>query len=103
MSRYRMTNWQKGDLITAEKMNKIEAGINDASFKIGNGLQFNKEDGSLEIGDSINELGNEVNELSGRVTANEADIMTIQSDITDLTGNVEQIIEALKQNNIIIG
>ena len=100
---YEPTNWKDGDIITQEKLNKLEYGVKNATLKIGNGLKFNDTDGSLEIGDSINELGNEVNTLAGEVAGNSADIMQLQNDMTDATGQIEQIITVLKEHNIVVG
>lgn len=99
---YNPTTWQNGDVITQEKLNKIELGIKNATLKIGNGLRINETDNSLEIGDSINELGNEVNTLSGEVASNSADILQLQTEMTDATGQIEQIITVLKEHNIIV-
>lgn len=46
---YTKTVWQSGDVISSEKLNKIEQGIEDASLDSGNSLKFVKDsEGSYE-------------------------------------------------------
>ena len=49
---YSRTDWKTGDIITAEKLNKIEKGISDTSSNSAGSVSLSVIDGTVEIEDS---------------------------------------------------
>lgn len=122
--RYTIINWKTGDVITAEKLNNLEAGVYSAnnlkngvgievtdtddgktvSFKLGNGLVVNEDDGTIEIGTSIAELADDVVNVSQRVTKVEDDLSLMKTletlpedaDLSAVIGKVNDIIAILQ-------
>lgn len=122
--RYTIINWKTGDVITAEKLNNLEAGVYSAnnlkggvgievtdtnngkivSFKLGNGLVVNEDDGTIEIGTSIAELADDVIDVSQRVTKVEDDLSLMKTletlpedaDLSAVIGKVNDIIAILQ-------
>lgn len=122
--RYTIINWKTGDVITAEKLNNLEAGVYSAnnlkngvgievtdtddgktvSFKLGNGLVVNEDDGTIEIGTSIAELADDVVNVSQRVTKVEDDLSLMKTletlpedaDLSAVIGKVNDIITILQ-------
>lgn len=122
--RYTIINWKTGDVITAEKLNSLEAGVYSAnnlkngvgievtdtddgkivSFKLGNGLVVNEDDGTIEIGTSIAELADDVVNVSQRVTKVEDDLSLMKTletlpedaDLSAVIGKVNDIIAILQ-------
>ena len=122
--RYTIINWKTGDVITAEKLNNLEAGVYSAnnlkngvgievtdtddgktvSFKLGNGLVVNEDDGTIEIGTSIAELADDVVNVSQRVTKVEDDLSLMKTletlpedaDLSAVIGKVNDIISILQ-------
>ena len=122
--RYTIINWKTGDVITAEKINNLEAGVYSAnnlkngvgievtdtddgktvSFKLGNGLVVNEDDGTIEIGTSIAELADDVVNVSQRVTKVEDDLSLMKTletlpedaDLSAVIGKVNDIIAILQ-------
>lgn len=122
--RYTIIDWKTGDVITAEKLNNLEAGVYSAnnlkdgvgievtdtdngkiiSFKLGNGLVVNEDDGTIEIGTSIAELADDVVNVSQRVTKVEDDLSLMKTletlpedaDLSAVIGKVNDIIAILQ-------
>ena len=122
--RYTIINWKTGDVITAEQLNNLEAGVYSAnnlkngvgievtdtddgktvSFKLGNGLVVNEDDGTIEIGTSIAELADDVVNVSQRVTKVEDDLSLMKTletlpedaDLSAVIGKVNDIIAILQ-------
>lgn len=122
--RYTIIDWKTGDVITAEKLNNLEAGVYSAnnlkdgvgievtdtdngkivSFKLGNGLVVNEDDGTIEIGTSIAELADDVVNVSQRVTKVEDDLSLMKTletlpedaDLSVVIGKVNDIIAILQ-------
>ena len=122
--RYTIINWKTGGVITAEKLNNLEAGVYSAnnlkngvgievtdtddgktvSFKLGNGLVVNEDDGTIEIGTSIAELADDVVNVSQRVTKVEDDLSLMKTletlpedaDLSAVIGKVNDIIAILQ-------
>ena len=122
--RYTIINWKTGDVITAEKLNNLEAGVYSAnnlkngvgievtdtddgktvSFKLGNGLVVHEDDGTIEIGTSIAELADDVVNVSQRVTKVEDDLSLMKTletlpedaDLSAVIGKVNDIITILQ-------
>lgn len=119
--KYTIIEWKTGDIITADKLNNLESGVYGAnnlksgvgiavhdtdngksiSFKLGNGLAVNKNDGTIEIGTSIAELADDVVDVSQRLTKVEDDLSLLKNlDTLPEGADLSEVIQ--KVNDIII-
>lgn len=92
---YIKTNWQNGDVITRDKMNKIESGIYDNSQMI-NDMSNSVDDMGRDIRQLEKKIGQEIeqnlqnvqNVIDTEVTAMQRNIRSLQKKVNENTKNI---------------
>lgn len=96
---YIKTNWQNGDVITREKMNKIESGIFDNS-QIINDISNSVDDMGRDIRQLENKLENEIEQnLENVQNIIDTEVSTMQRNIRSLQKKVNENTRNISDNN----
>lgn len=83
---YIMTNWQNGDVITRDKMNKIESGIHDNSQMIN------------DISNSVDDMGRDVRQLKNKIGQEiEQNLQNVQNVIDTEVSSMQRSIRSLQK------
>lgn len=96
---YIKTNWQNGDVITRDKMNKIESGIFDNS-QIINDISNSVDDMGRDIRQLENKLENEIEQnLENVQNIIDTEVSTMQRNIRSLQKKVNENTRNISDNN----
>lgn len=96
---YIKTNWQNGDVITREKMNKIESGIFDNS-QIINDISNNVDDMGRDIRQLENKVEREIEQnLENVQNVIDTEVSTMQRNIRSLQKKVNENTRNISDNN----
>ena len=96
---YIKTNWQNGDVITRDKMNKIESGIFDNS-QIINNISNSVDDMGRDIRQLENKLENEIEQnLENVQNIIDTEVSTMQRNIRSLQKKVNENTRNISDNN----
>ena len=95
---YIKTNWKNGDVITREKMNKIESGIFDNSQMI-NDVSNSVDDMSRDIRQIENKIEREIEQnLENVQNVIDTEVSTIQRNIRSLQRKVNENTQSISDN-----